>query len=406
MAAGRHLPSEVATFQDPTTGRTVRQLTAGAGHEYPLYYQAFSMTRDGRWLAFYSERDGTTQLYRLDRRDGTITQLTAGRTDKTGWWPWTSMAFRGVYAYIGCLDLASNDVYYHDRDEIRAINLDTLADRLLVTGPEGMRPFSQMSCSFDGRFVATVWVDQEEADRVAASHEEAQAQRLPIQQARLYWRDVMHCRLDVIDTSTCEVTTLLDLRAPFHNMVIAADNRHLLVVTPPGTPGSLLVADRERPGEWHRLAPPAGIGRFCHFHAGENGRISFDSNIQRPDGGLVETFIGQIDADGSDPQAWSLGYSGYCHVGHDLAGEVRFASVDNGNDVCGHHLAMVEPRPDGKADLHRITTNLPSGNDQRWHAHPLLTPDHRSIVYTAMGDDGFCHIYEVDVSDLTGGFGA
>ena len=93
---GERLPSEVRESNDPVTGRKVRQLTAGAGHEYHLYYQTYCMTRDGQWLVFYSERDGRTDLYRLDRRDGTIARLTAGRSQKTGWWPWTTMAFQGV----------------------------------------------------------------------------------------------------------------------------------------------------------------------------------------------------------------------------------------------------------------------------------------------------------------------
>ena len=36
---GERLPSEVREFKDPLTGRKVRQLTAGVGHEYHLYYQ-------------------------------------------------------------------------------------------------------------------------------------------------------------------------------------------------------------------------------------------------------------------------------------------------------------------------------------------------------------------------------
>lgn len=401
MPVGQQFRSEITCFQDPATGRRVKQLTAGCGHEYHLYYQTYCMSRDGRWLVFYSERCGRTDLYRLDRANGTITQLTTGRSEKTGWWPWTSMDFAGVYAYIACVNLVTNDVYYHDLDEVRAINLDTMADRLVVKGPVGKRPFSQMACTFDGRYVATVWVDQDEADRVEASHRAARSRGRPIQEAELYWRNVVHSRLDVIETSTEQLRTLLNIRAPFHNMACAADNRHVLVVSSPGKMGSFVVADMECPGQWTRLDPPAGIGSFCHFHAGRNGRVSFDANVHDDQRRLLETFIGQIDADGGDPQFWSLGHSGYCHVGHDLEGAFLFASIDNSNGIVGHHLAAVEPRTDGTAQLHRVTANLPSGSDQRWHAHPVLTPERTGIVYTAMGDDGFCHLYEVDVADVT-----
>ncbi len=199
MKVGRQFPSEILAYRDANTGRAVRQLTSGSGHEYHLYYQTYCMTRDGRWLVLYSEREGATDIFRLDRWEGTITQLTAGTSEKTGWWPWTAMDGSGAYAYISCLNLTNGDVYYHDRDEVRAVNVETLADRLLAKGPPGMRPFSQMACSFDGRFVATVWTDQESADRVEASHQDARSQGLPIQDAKLYWRNVVRCRLDVID---------------------------------------------------------------------------------------------------------------------------------------------------------------------------------------------------------------
>ena len=87
MPVGQTFPSESRSYRDRQTGRQIRQLTAGAGNEYPVYYQAYPLSLDGRWLVVCSERDGTTQLYGLDRRDGTITQLTDADAPNTGWWP-------------------------------------------------------------------------------------------------------------------------------------------------------------------------------------------------------------------------------------------------------------------------------------------------------------------------------
>jgi len=400
MAAGRTVPAEVATYSDPVTGRTVRRWTGGGGHAYHLYYQAYPISRDGRWLVFCSERDATVQLYRLDRHDGTITQLTDGRGEKVGWWPWTAMDFTGVHGFIACLNRVTDEVYYHDRDEVRSVHLDTLEDRLLTKGPPGCRPFSQMACSWDGRYVATVWTSQADADRCEASHAEARDRGSPIQKAELYWRNVMRCRLDAIDTTTGDVTTLVDLPAPVHNMAITADDQAILAVTAPDDHGGFLRVDRDHPGQWSVVEPPPGLGRFCHYHAGANGRVSFEATVLDADRELVGTHIGQADADGSNPRTWRLDHCGYCHVGHDPDGRFLFAAVDNGNTACGHHLAAIEPRPDGTAGLRRLTADLPSGSDQRWHAHPVLTPDRRGIVYTALGDDALCHVYEVDVADV------
>jgi len=404
MAVAQTTPSEITGFTDEQTGRRVRQLTAGSGHDYHLYYQAYSMSRDGRWLAFYSERTGATELYRLDRRTGQITQLTQGRSGKAGWWPWTGMDSQGVYAYISCLNLETNDVYYHDLDEIRAVNLDTLEDRLLTRGPQGKRPFSQMACSFDGRRLATVWVDQAEADRSEASMAAARASGNRPAQAEHYWEKSLHSQLDVIDTRTGESTTLLDVRAALHNMAFAADNRHVLAVTSPHYRGELLSVDIQNPGQHDRIIPPKELGRYCHFHACENGLVSFDSNVLDDDLSkvrIIESFLGHMKSDGSAADGVPLGHVGYIHVGHDLAGEFLFGEIDGGGAAGGHHLAAVV-RDDGTQRLERITDNLQPATDQRWHAHPVLTPERSAIIYTALGDDGVCHIFDVAVGDLTG----
>ena len=104
--------------------------------------------------------------------------------------------------------------------------------------------------------------------------------------------------------------------------------------------------------------------------------------------------------DGSGCQAWWLGDQGYVHSGHDPSGEFLFAELFCGSQ--GHHLAALGPQEDGSVDIVRLTADLPPGGDQRHHAHPILTSDRRRVLYTATGEDGFCHIYDVDVSDLTG----
>src|SRR5262249_7680457 len=77
---GARLPPEWKTSRDPETGRTLRQLTSSRANSYPLYYFIPSLTSDNRYLVFHSERSGWVELYRMDLKDGAITQLTAGRT--------------------------------------------------------------------------------------------------------------------------------------------------------------------------------------------------------------------------------------------------------------------------------------------------------------------------------------
>lgn len=402
MPVGDTFESEIREFRDPVTGRARRQLTAGDGNDYHLYYQAYSITPDGRWLAFYSERDRTTQLYRLDLQSGEITQLTEGVTPNSGWWPWNDMYSRGVYAYIAGLNLTSGEVYYHEGQELRAVSLHSLENRLVARTPPGMRPISQLACSFDGRFLATVYAPVHDVLLAEASHREAFALGRTIYEAEHYWRTVVHSHVYVVDVATGEASCLLELQAALHNMCIAADNDTLLLVKPPGDRPGLVSMKRSDPGAWHLLTIPAQYGAICHFHSIEDGWITFESNVgpehagDRPGPG---TYLARMRPDGSECQALWIGDQGYVHRGYDLAGRFTFAELHCGGSE--HHLAAIEPDDCGSGGLVRLTQNLPPGGDQRHHAHPILTPDRRRVVFTATGDDGFCHIHDVDVSDLT-----
>ena len=56
----------VAWMYDASTGRLVTQFTAAAANSYPLYYFTTSLSNDGTYVVFHSERSGWVQLYRLD----------------------------------------------------------------------------------------------------------------------------------------------------------------------------------------------------------------------------------------------------------------------------------------------------------------------------------------------------
>jgi 6-phosphogluconolactonase (cycloisomerase 2 family) len=141
------------------------------------------------------------------------------------------------------------------------------------------------------------------------------------------------------------------------------------------------------------VKPPEN-GSFCHFHACRNGWILYDSSHNST------TYIGLVDLDSLDYKEWPVDNNSYCHVGHDREGRFLFASIDNFNNSKGHHIAAIKPKNDGKADIIRLTDNLPTGRNQFCHAHPVLTPDRMAIIYTALGDDDKTHLFKVDISDL------
>ena len=236
--------NEIRAFKDPLTGRAIRQLTAGSGDEYHIYYQAYPVTADGKWLVFYSQRDGRTDLYRLGLFDGVITRLTRGRTANSGWWPFSPLRSEGVYDFIACLHPETGRVFYHDQNEIRVIDIESLEDTLISLGSEDMRPLSQMACSFDGTFITTVWTPKEhieEADRARIEAEKAALEKGDNElHGRMIkgfdegeWMMRLKSRLDVIDTVSGKADTLIDRSFPLHNMVICSDNRQVVVVESP-----------------------------------------------------------------------------------------------------------------------------------------------------------------------------
>ena len=77
---GRRYPAEHREIKDPETGRILKQWTSAPAYSYPLYYFSPSITADGKYMVFHSERTGWVQMYRLCFETGEIVQLTEGRT--------------------------------------------------------------------------------------------------------------------------------------------------------------------------------------------------------------------------------------------------------------------------------------------------------------------------------------
>jgi len=79
MTLGRTYAPEWRDYLDPLTLRRVRQLTDSTAEDYHLYFYNPSVTPDGKYLIFISERTGESNLFRLDLQSGIIVQLTDAR---------------------------------------------------------------------------------------------------------------------------------------------------------------------------------------------------------------------------------------------------------------------------------------------------------------------------------------
>lgn len=84
MSKGKIYTDESATYVDPQTGATVRQITADPSiHHHPFFFvNAYDDAMN--WLFFVSHRTGAPQLFAEDRASGHLVQLT-DRPDLAEW---------------------------------------------------------------------------------------------------------------------------------------------------------------------------------------------------------------------------------------------------------------------------------------------------------------------------------
>ena len=108
-------PTEWRT--ETVEGRRLTRLTDGRSNSYPLYYFVPSVTPDGRYFVFHSERSGEVQLYRLDLGSGEIGQLTDGHTRDAGWAIWCEWHLDGVYTHLSAINPQTGELFYFQGGE-------------------------------------------------------------------------------------------------------------------------------------------------------------------------------------------------------------------------------------------------------------------------------------------------
>jgi oligogalacturonide lyase len=139
MTAGRRYPAERRSYRDPLTGREVWQLTNSAAEDYHLYFYNPSVTPDGRYLIFFSERTGLSNLFRLDLRTGEIVQLTDAPAVRADYWPFTGPV-QGAGACLACIGSGGREVFYFEGAQLRAVEIESLRARHILSLPADRRP--------------------------------------------------------------------------------------------------------------------------------------------------------------------------------------------------------------------------------------------------------------------------
>ncbi len=137
-AKGSVHPSELQEFEDNQTGAHIYQLTNDNTINHNLYFLTPSFTPDQSLMIFTSYRTGKSNFFKLEFPNGDIVQLTNGAE---------------VHGYSGVIAKDGTELFYTEGDSIKAINLDTLVERVLAEFAGGS--LGECSVSADEKFIVT-----------------------------------------------------------------------------------------------------------------------------------------------------------------------------------------------------------------------------------------------------------
>ena len=356
----------------PGTGRKAVQLTSGRAACYPLYYYIPSLSRDGKYLVYHRYEDRTVQLWRLNLQTAESVPLTHAQGRNTDWRPWQAEpGLGGVMDYRGVLNVPRNQVLYFDRNQLHAVDLESLHDEVLLELPGDREPIGQNCTTPDGQWF--VFID---APAGAAQPKLCKGSRVA-----------------AYNFDTHERRVLATVDNPIHH-VLPFDNEHFLVNHPPGHDG-IIFTDLTSHG-WSELRwGDAGVkGHSCHQLATSRG-ISYEVFGGGPCviSGLYDPFT-RRRFEFCLPKAF-----GYTHTGLDPEGRLWFWEQAG---KLGHSLWMLEKIDPKQGGLFvPLTGDWPiSTPGQRGHFHPQLTPDRRWILMTGGDHEKRSQIFLLDASDL------
>lgn len=359
----------------PDTDRAAIQLTRGDAFCYPLYYYVPSITKDGRYLVHHRDAAGEVQLHRLDLQTGGYVQLTHATCPDTRWRPWEMDLRLGVLDHRSVLNVERGLAVYFDGSACRAVDIETLDDRLLFNIAEGREATGQNGVTPDGK-----WLVYIHAPRGSE-----------------YGKPCRGAVVAAYNFDTGENRTLVSIDAPIDH-VTPYDNERFIFAHPHKSSGMLLTDLSSGRYVVLRQGDPGVRGHVIHATVTARGMAYEVPEVM---------FSGLYDPLTRRRFEFRLPeHFKYVHTGCDPAGRLWFYENDNRRE---HGLgdlhdmyALVRLDAQQGDDWLRLTGNWRTyGDGQKAHFHPRLTPDRKWILFTG-GDPSTKtnHIFLLDVSDL------
>lgn len=385
MSKGQQFHDRQIRYTDAYSGREVVQLTGYLGHSNHLYFTDPCWFNSGRSFIFSSDRDNQQNLFRYDLDGGLITQL----TDLKGW---------GKVG--GCYCAANNCHYFWWHNVLYEVNVDTLAERIICTAPQGqyppMIPPGRASATADGRYIMSMLLPTQEEEEGTLNFGYRRFNELfeakPLTQlARI---DIASGSIDIIYEDHCYM----------RHENTSTRHPHLMTFC--------------HEGPWNKIeqriwgvniltgavwkvrdqsADDMAIGHEYWFADGEH--IGYHG---RPRSGQGDHVFGWVRWDNSEQTEARFPF----HSTHFHSLDPRMIVGDGTPGTVfstqGHAQPFIQLfRWDGEryAGPKILAYHRSTFNDQHAHPHPRFTPDGRSVLYTS-DLTGYSNIYLVEIGDF------
>jgi len=386
MTVGRCHAPEWRDYLDPLTGRRVRQLTDSHAEDYHLYFYNPSITPDGRYLIFISERTGESNLFRLDLQSGIIAQLTDARPVRAEYWPFTE-AVKGVGACLPAMGNHGQEVFYFEGTDLFAVEIETMKRRQLLSLPSDRRP-SMLHANASGEtLVFAAW---DEALFMERSQRTYAGERFPDER---FFQETTSTIVRV-DATTGQAKEVLRKEKFWINHVHLNPHDSNLILfchEYSGLPDRMWLLDIAD----QQCKPIPGQGEdewYEHeFWSTDGQRVCFHGGSSHDD---TQGFCGWCFPDVADYTKAYHSTPGRAYAHYNLHADGQTMVTDG--EARPGCISKVHLR-DGRQVFEVLCRHdsYTFGDDQRCHPHPSFTPDGNHVIFTS-NRTGYSNIYLTD----------
>jgi oligogalacturonide lyase len=384
MPVGTVYPPEWQTTPDPQTGRAVTQLTNSPAEDYHLYFYNPTVTADGRYLIFFSERTGLSNMFRLDLGSGEIVQLTDVPPTRAEYWPFTEPV-RGVGACLSAIGSGGLEVFYFAGNDLYGVETSTLKQRQMLTVPADRRP-SMLNAAGQTLVFAT-WDEalfQQWSKLAYAGHkfpdeqfyQQTASTITQLDSASGQTKEIL--RLDNFWINHVLVNPSNPSLVEFCHEYSSSPDRMWLLNSGTGQYGAIPSQGKD---EWYEHEFWNAEGTRIYFHGGTHADNTHG-------------FCGWCSPDGAEYHQFHHHTPGRTYGHYNLHPDGATLVTDG--EACPGCISKVHLR--GQQQDFEVLCRHDSykfGDDQRCHPHPSFTPDGQRVVFTS-NRTGTSNVYITD----------